>query len=139
MLWKTLKRHLNTSYRPGEWPEVYTVHQSSLTYPIRYKGCKEISQIRLWGVYTEHPTRHELYSDEEVSLTKQEAVAMANLLNGNLYFVESTNVDGEQFYAPFSFSADRPEFSFDTGSEDSFYESYADALSTANAKNGFFK
>lgn len=139
MLWKTLKRYLNTNYKPDEWPEVYTVHQSILDYPIRYKGCKSISQIRLWGVYAEHPTRHELYSDEEVYLTKQEAVAMANLLNGNLYFVRVAKMNGEQFYSPFIFSADRPEFPFDTGSEDSFYESYADALSAASVKNGFFK
>ena len=140
MLWKALKQHLNAKLKPEEWPEVFTLHQTSLTFPIRHKGCKSINQIRLWHGKLEHPERYDLPSDEEVYLTGREAAAMANLLNGNLYFVSCETIDGKEFYSPRRFSAERSyEVSFSVDGEDSFYESYEDALNEACRKNGLFK
>lgn len=140
MLWKALKQHLNAKLKPEEWPEVFTIHQTSLTFPIRHKGCKSINQIRLWYGKVENPRRYDLPSDEEVYLTGREAAAMANLLNGNLYFVSCETVDGKEFYSPRRFSAERSyEVSFSADCEDSFYESYEDALNEACRKNGLFK
>lgn len=140
MLWKALKQHLNAQLKPEEWPEVFTLHQTSLTFPIRHKGCRSINQIRLWHGKVEHTKRCDLPYDEEVYLTGREAAAMANLLNGNLYFVSCETVDGKEFYSPRRFSSERSyEVSFSADGEDSFYESYEDALNEACRKNGLFK